>query len=41
MDQTKTRQSKKKGVILLYIFVLLAITTIDTYNVGEATPKII
>jgi hypothetical protein len=40
MDQTKTRQGGKK-VILLYIFVLLAITTIVTYNVGATTPKII
>jgi hypothetical protein len=30
-----------KKVILLYIFVLLAITTIGTYNVGATTPKII
>jgi hypothetical protein len=32
---------EKKKVILLHIFVLLAITSIGTYNVGAATPKII
>jgi hypothetical protein len=31
----------KKKVILLYIFVLFAITAMGTYNVGAATPKII